>query len=137
MSKPFDPDLYAADDDAKHQVIGWLERKGFSAWVNPDQYGIDVLGKYRNVDYAFEVEVKHNWNRDTFPFDPVHFSARKLKFAKGNAYFTMLNHHRTMMLMTDAKALTDSPVVTKNTKYTSSEQFVAVPLAQFMRIRLV
>jgi hypothetical protein len=137
MGKPFSKELYADDDDAKYVVIEWLERKGFTAWVNPDQYGIDVLGKYADVDYSFEVEVKHNWDKDEFPFDLVHFSARKLKFATGNAFFTMLNHQRTRMLMTDADALLDSAVVSKDTKYTSGEQFVAVPLRRFMRIRLV
>lgn len=136
MSKPFDIGLYAEDDDAKEQVIRWLERKGFRAWVNPDRYGIDVLAEYDATPYAFEVEVKHNWDGAKFTFDTVHFSARKLKFAEGNSFFTMLNHQRDRMLMVDAETVRRSPVVSKNTVYTRGEQFVAVPKTACMAVRL-
>lgn len=136
MRKPFDPELYDADDDAKYQVIGWLERKGFTAWVNPDKYGIDVLGQHRNIDYGFEVEVKHNWSGVKFPFDTVHFAERKLKFCVGNSFFTMLNNERDRLLITSGDVLLGSPVVTKDTKYTSGERFVAVPRARFISANL-
>lgn len=136
MAKPFDIALYADDDDAKEQVIAWLERKGFRAWVNPDRYGIDVLAEYTDQPYAFEVEVKHNWDGDKFTFDTVHFSARKLKFAEGNSFFTMLNHQRDRMLMVDAETVRACPVVSKNTKYTTGEQFIAVPKTACMAVRL-
>jgi hypothetical protein len=61
MKKPFDPVLYEADDNAKFIVIRWLEQNGFAAWVNPDQYGIDVLGERDGDQYCFAVQVKHNW----------------------------------------------------------------------------
>lgn len=136
MSKPFDISLYADDDDAKDQVIRWLERKGFRAWVNPDKYGIDVLAEYAGDPYAFEVEVKHNWDGPKFTFGTVHFSARKLKFAKGNSFFTMLNHQRDRMLMVDAETVSGCPVVSKNTIYTRGEQFIAVPKSACMAVRL-
>ena len=34
--KEFSQSLYDANDDAKHQVIAWLETRGFMAWVNDD-----------------------------------------------------------------------------------------------------
>jgi hypothetical protein len=79
MSKPFDAALYENDDDAKFLVIRWLESRGHEICVNPDQYGIDLLGSWHDRRYAWEVEVKHNWRGFDFPFDSVHYSVRKRK----------------------------------------------------------
>ena len=81
MIKPFDQTLYQENDDAKHQVIEWLSAEGFEAMVNPDQYGIDILAEKNGQQYEIEVEVKHNWVGERFPFGEVHFPARKKKFA--------------------------------------------------------
>jgi len=134
--KPFDVQMYGADDNAKHDVIEWLEGRGFTAWVNPDQYGIDVLALYEGNLLSFEVEVKHNWVGEKFPFDAVHFSARKLKFATPNSYFTMLNNERSHVLVTTGIIVSASPVVSKQTKYTASERFIEVPLARCVISRL-
>lgn len=136
MAKPFDLGLYQADDDAKFVVIDWLHVNQFEAWVNPDQYGIDVLATKDWLDYGFEVEVKHNWKGEDFPFDTVHFSARKQKFIAPNHYFTMLNDDRSLVLVVDGPTLLCSPVVSKETKYTSGEQFIAVPVSRCLIYRL-
>ena len=39
--KEFSQALYDANDDAKHQVIAWLKRRGFMAWVNYEQYRLN------------------------------------------------------------------------------------------------
>lgn len=127
MKKPFDVGLYNADDVAKHQVIEWLGTKQFNAYVNPDQYGIDVLADKNNRLFGFEVEVKHNWSGFEFPYDTVHFAARKQKFIKPNHYFTMLNDNRTRILLVKGTVLAQCNLVTKNTKYTTGEQFIEVP----------
>jgi hypothetical protein len=54
MTKPFDAALYENDDDAKFLVIEWLESRGHQICVNPDQYGIDLLGTWRDRRYAWE-----------------------------------------------------------------------------------
>jgi hypothetical protein len=125
--KPFDAELYDDDDDAKHLVVEWLGTKQFNAYINPDQYGIDVLADKNDKQYGFEVEVKHNWNTPRFPYDTVHFAGRKQKFIAPNHYFTMLNHNRTQLLLVDGATLAQCKLVTKNTKYTTSEQFIEVP----------
>ena len=51
--KPFSQIIYNADDNAKHQIIEWLMDQGFEAWVNPDDYGIDVLATRDGTAYAF------------------------------------------------------------------------------------
>lgn len=133
MSKAFDQSHYDADDNAKHDLIRWLEDlHGFMAWVNEDQFGIDVQAIKHGEFYEFEVEVKHNWVGEGFPFDCVHWSARKLKFAKESKlnWFVMFNDDRTRALFASGKVLLDSPIVVKDTKYTSGEKFVEVPLGR-------
>ncbi len=132
MSKVFDQKHYDDDDNAKHQVISWLESKGFMAWVNPDQFGIDVQGVRKGISYEFEVEVKHNWRGREFPFDTVHFSNRKRKFAlpDNTTWFVMLNHERTHGLMISGAVFLAAPIVKKNTIYTQEEQFVQINVDQ-------
>lgn len=129
MSKPFSQELYDRDDKAKHKVIDWLSRHGIDAHVNPDQYGIDLIGSGPRGKYEIEVEVKHNWSGDTFPFSTVHFSARKDKFASDNPnnFFIMLNHEQTHAMIVTGKAILNGERVTKQTIYTQAEDFIAVP----------
>jgi hypothetical protein len=138
VSKVFNKDHYNADDNAKHQVIEWLVTRGFMAWVNPDQYGIDVQGVRKGQSYEFEVEVKHNWSAANFPFETIHFSNRKRKFATPDklTWFVMLNDERTHALLVSGEIFLTAPIVTKNTIYTQAEQFVAIPFAQSKLIDL-
>jgi hypothetical protein len=132
-SKPFSPKLYANDDSAKDLVIEWLKSQDYKAWVNPDQYGIDVLAVDPYGDeFQIEVEVKHNWKGKYFGFDGVHFSGRKRKFAKPDYFtkFIMLNHERTHALIVNGADFCESPIITKSTIYTENEQFVEVPVSK-------
>ena len=97
MSKVFSQEHYEQDDWAKFQIIEWLELKGYKAWVNPDKFGIDILASRWGRQFAFEVEVKHNWKGRFFPYEQIHFSARKRKFVELNVetWFVMLNHMAT------------------------------------------
>jgi hypothetical protein len=104
--------------------------------VNPDLYGIDVLATRDGDDFGFEVEVKHNWQGEKFPYRTVHFSARKQKFIGWNHFFTMLNDERTCVLVVDEQALRAAPVVEKNTKFTTGELFIAVPISACVIFRL-
>jgi hypothetical protein len=117
MIKPFSLELYTDNDNAKELVIKWLESKGCTAWVNPDQYDIDLLFKNPSGDYySCEVEVKHNWKGAKFPFKTMHIPARKLKFATDNSIFVVLN----------SEDLRKAPIVRKNTIYTKGEYFVEI-----------
>ena len=131
MKKPFDQNLYDADDPAKQQILDWLTSQGFNGEINPDQYGIDIIGDFGGEPFAAEVEVKHNWVGERFPFKTVHFSARKLKFLDRpvNTCFMMLNHERTHVLIVGKPYLQSAIIVTKDTIYTTEEQFIEVPLA--------
>ena len=129
MIKPFSIDLYDKNDDAKDLVVKILENKGYMAWVNDDPYGIDVVCQDDQGKCTYhEVEVKHNWKGDVFPFKTVHIPARKLKFAHAESYFVMFNHERSHMLVIPGIQLLNSPVITKSTIYTEDEQFVEVTI---------
>ena len=135
--KPFSPTLYKQDDSAKWSLIDYLTHKGFdNPRVNPDDYGIDVLAERDDEPYAFEVEVKHNWKGESFPFPSVHYVGRKTKFINNlvaplaNTYFVTINDERTVALRVDGKTFSESPLVAKKTIYTTSEHFVEVAIAK-------
>jgi hypothetical protein len=128
VAKPFDQGLYAADNPAVGDAIIWLHRQGWEARVNPDTYGIDVLAEAPNGQHwEIEVEVKHNWVGQRFPYSTVHFSARKIKFAYHNSLFIMFNHDRSAALAVRGSIVAKSPQVTKKTIYTDFESFIEVP----------
>jgi hypothetical protein len=131
--KPFSKELYDKNDDAKHLVIKWLRANGISAWVNPDDYGIDLLS---DENKSYEVEVKHNWRGSKFPFGNVHFPLRKMKFANANSTFVMLNHERTHAFLVSGESFLNSPVITKSTIYTKNEKFVEVDVSNCEMVEL-
>ena len=73
--------------------------------------------------------MKHNWKGYLFPFNTVHFSARKKKFLGENTFFTMLNDDRSHLLLADGDVLAGCDVVSKKTKYTELEEFIEIPRA--------
>ena len=130
MNKPFSQQHYDEDDWAKYQIIEWLESKGYKAWVNPDKFGIDILATRWGRQFAFEVEVKHNWRGKYFPYEQIHFSARKRKFVALDVetWFVMLNHERTHALLIDGEHILAAPIANKDTKYSQNEAFVLVDI---------
>lgn len=139
MSKPFSAELYDDDDSAKHLVVEWLNRRGHKIGVNPDQYGIDLVGLDRSDrPSAWEVEVKHNWKGDQFPFDTVHYAVRKRKFVQPDVmtWFITLNHERTRAVVFSHKHFMEGRLVQKSTIYTTDEWFVELPVRQGIFINL-
>lgn len=137
--KPFSERLYNNDDNAKDQFIEYLKSKDWSAWVNPDQYGIDVLAvDLEGVEHKFEVEVKHNWKGPRFHYDTLHYSDRKRKFLKEpkNTAFVTFNHERTHALLVPGLLLSDAPTIVKNTIYTQNEKFIEVQASECELISL-
>lgn len=137
--KPFSQELYDNDDKAKHLIIDFLESNGWDAWVNPDQYGIDLLALDPNgIEYQIEVEVKHNWTGDRFPYKTLHYSERKRKFIGGDrmTLFVTINHDRTHALVASEWHLSEAPTIVKNTSYTTLEKFLEVQADACQLIRL-
>jgi hypothetical protein len=130
-TKPFDNDLYEADDNARELVKDWLNSYGWTLENNPDRYGIDLIGYDRlHRQASVEVEVKHYWTGSQFPFQTVHIAARKQKFIEPTAYIIVVNHDRTHALMLNYQLLSQGQVITKSTIYTKDEQFIEVPAIQ-------
>jgi hypothetical protein len=131
-NKPFSKTLYKDNDGAKLLIIKWLEGEGYNAKVNPDDYGIDLLAEHKKSKKKIEVEVevKHNWVGERFPFFNVHIPYRKAKFAKKNSFFTMLNSDRTAILVVRGSVVSSSPIVSKKTKYTETEKFFEIDLSK-------
>lgn len=138
MSKPFDAELFNADNPAIDNLIAYLTAAGWSAVYNPDKYGIDVLATDPDGRrWEIEVEVKHSWKGAKFPYPAVHFSARKMKFAYDNSIFVMFNDDRSFALGVRGSVVKKSRIVEKDTIYTRKEQFIEVPLSgvKFWRFR--
>ena len=134
--KPFDQALYDADDNAKHLIVEWFNRHGWTMQVNPDEYGIDLIGFDALLRPAtIEVEVKHHWTTPTFPFKTVHVSARKRKFIDPGSYLVMLNHDRTHALTYSFADFTVAKLIRKDTIYTTDEMFFELPVGMPRRIR--
>jgi hypothetical protein len=129
--KPFDLSLYEQDDRAKLVVVGFLETRGYDAWVNEDQFGVDVLADRDGLRWQFEVEVKHGWNGADFPFRSLHYAARKLKWShEPRTWYCTLNDDWDRMIVVSGEVLGRCQVVFKNTIYTFDEPFVQVPLEE-------
>lgn len=140
MTKPFSQELYDRDDAAKEFVIDFFRvRHGFKIYVNPDQYGIDLIVENERGRFELEVEVKHNWKGKRFPFRTIHFAARKIKFAENpqNVHFIMLNDDWTYALLIDGITFSESPKIRKDTIYTRNEEFVEVPAEKGTLIRML
>ena len=136
-NKPFDSTLYDTNDDAKHLVVKFLQSQGLEAWINPDQYGIDIIYHDESFIYQYcEVEVKHNWKGALFPFPTVHFPKRKLKFANNDSIFAMLNHERTHALIITGPQFLSAPIVRKDTIYTQNEEFVEINISDCRIVKL-
>jgi len=130
VSKVFSTEHFDNDDWAKYLVLSFLESKGYEVWVNPDRFGIDLLAKRWGKKFQFEVEVKHNWQGVFFPFERIHFSARKLKFVDldSETWFVTLNDEKNRAVFIDGEHLLSSPIIYKDTKYTQNEPFVEVDI---------
>ena len=139
MSKPFSRELYNADDNAKDQWIDHLKADAWSAEVNTNRYGIDVVAvDPEGNDHQFEVEVKHNWKGSEFQYDTLHYSDRKRKFLTNpkNVSFVTFNHDRTHALVVPGTVLAEAPTIVKNTIYTKNEKFIEVSVKDCKLIKL-
>jgi hypothetical protein len=136
--KAFDQTLYADNDDAKNLIIELLDRNGWSARVNPDPYGIDLLAANGTKNISVEVEVKHRWSGPEFPYSTVQIPARKKKFAElADSQFVVINAERTHCLITSGKAVINSKLLVVPNKYVAEgEQFFSVPLSDFTLVKL-
>lgn len=109
-------------------VIEFLENKGWTAQVNPDEHGIDIIAvdPFQN-EVLIEVEVKNNWDNDKFPFDTIHLPERKRKFIKRNSVFCILNKFRDKALFISSADFVYGRKIIKDSTYQKSDDYVEIP----------
>ena len=107
--KPFDQQLYDRDDPAKHLVLAWCQAKMPECWINPDEYGIDIITTRGNI----EVGVKHSWKGARFPFPTVQIPIRKRHLCKPGEqmWFAIVNHDLTHHMFISGATAWESPVI--------------------------
>ncbi len=137
MRKRFSKNLYDANDPAKLQAIEYFSGLGKNAIVNPDSYGIDLI-----VDDKFycEVEVKHNWQGEHFPFGTLQIPERKTKFTTADkpTMFMIFNSQKTHALLAKGTDVMHSPLVEVSNKYVSNgEYFYQVPVSKLTKVKVV
>lgn len=140
MLKPFDPAVFAADDPVKHKVIALFQQANCDVRENADLYGIDLVGRDRNTNdlFGIEVEVKHNWTGPHFPFTTVHYSARKLKFLDvfPQIHMATFNSEHTHVLIVNVHEHDELRMIRKHTSVTASEWFIEFPTVGCQIVRL-
>ena len=127
--KPFDADLYAAHDPAKHDIIKWFKTWGWKVHINPDAKGVDLIAtNKKGKHYTIEVEVKNNWITDQFKYDTIHIAGRKQKWINDTAIHVTINQDRTHFVLIPPEAWKHAKTIYKNTIYTTKEKFIEIPI---------
>jgi len=132
-NKPFDERLFQDNDPvSREKVIKYFENEGIKLKENPYRYGVDLIQEQNGeVVMGVEVERRHNWVSDMFPFSTIHVPARKEKFAmdKYPTYYCALNKNMTKMFMVKMDDVKNCPRKEINNKYVEKgELFFVVPL---------
>jgi len=134
MRKPFSKKLHEDNDFmAKKAVLNWLLKQGRHFYENPDQYGIDLIEtRGDEVLCGVEVECRHNWNREQFPYETIHVPERKLKFAElpFETYYCAVNEAATHCFWVNMTKLEDlKPMEIPNKFLSSMELFYDIPIS--------
>lgn len=132
MHKPFSNDLYLEHDaEAKIKAIEFYKTLGISLSVNPNMYGVDLIGDDVNV----EVEHKVCWTDDII--SPVYIFARKYKMKTGKTEFFIFNKDYTKAMIIKEKSLIypDRLILQKN-KYMDEEAAYEIPLNEIEYVNL-
>jgi hypothetical protein len=131
--KPFDERLFRDNDPiSRAKVIKYFENQGIKLKENPYKYGVDLIQERNGeVVMGVEVERRHNWDTDRFPFSTIHVPARKGKFVsyEYTTYYCALNKDMTKMFMVKMDDVKNCPRKEINNKYVAEgELFFVVPL---------
>ena len=137
-TKRFDRVQYDAEDSAKMQVLQYLRSRNCIAKVNEDDFAVDILAEKNHHLYAVEVEIKHDWHDEAFPFTTLHIAYRKNKFLHDtrSVYFFVLNHQRTHALVVNGNVVRQARRIVKQTMHTNAEEFFEIPIEQARLVTL-
>lgn len=143
-TKPFSQELHDNNDPiARQVVIKFLKSINIDntkVYENPNKFGIDILIDIDNkVSLGIEVERRHSWSDDIFPFSSIHIPYRKGKFAQLSfpTFYYATNKELSSILILDFEDIITSECVENRYKYVSEgECFYNVPTnkARFINI---
>lgn len=132
-TKKFDRALFDQNDERGRTIVkNFFHGLGIQATDNPDTYAVDLVlsreGKL--IGYA-EVEVRHNWKTDEFPYDTLNVPSRKEKLLRNPlpTYFFSINSLGTRMFAATDDVVLSSPLQENPNKYVAKgELFYKVAL---------
>tara|TARA_B100000029_G_scaffold253000_1_gene249933 strand:+ start:10723 stop:11157 length:435 start_codon:yes stop_codon:yes gene_type:complete len=134
MRKKFSQELFDENDDACRNAAEYIkEDLGIDALEdNPNKYGVDLIGTLDGefVSYV-EVERKHGWKGETFPFSTVNLPARKKKYVELilPTQFVIFNHDFSYAAIIHRDDVAESPTKFISTIYTRGEKFYDIPIS--------
>ncbi len=132
-TKPFSPTLFQTNDLLGRKIVQkFFHSKNIDAVDNPDIYAVDLIlfREGKKIGYA-EVEVRHNWKTDEFPYDTLNVPQRKKKLLENDlpTYFFSVNCIETRMYVVTDEVVLGSPLQENKNKYVASgEYFYKVPV---------
>jgi len=123
--KDFDRALYATYNALGCEIAKeYYKRKGIVLEDNPDEYGIDLIGKEINV----EVEVRDSWKDNIFPWKEVCILERKAKNISGKTIFFIINQLLTKAILVKDEHLKPEYLKEKPNRLVSEgEYFYHIP----------
>lgn len=112
--------------------------------LRQEDFGIDVYGYLSEEHktngkppiFAIELEVKHNWRGNCFPFEDVHFVAKKQKHISKEmmSFWVLLNDNCSQaMIMPMQKILTGNLSVVKCKNGIGDDFFYKIPLTEMYK----
>lgn len=113
-------------------VLNYLSSIGYIAQVNPDKYGPDLIARKFEDTYFVEVEVKHAWIGEFFPYDTIQLPERKTKFTnlEYDTIFCLLNSQKTKAILIHQSKILSSELKSMPNKYMDEEQFYSIPISE-------
>jgi hypothetical protein len=137
--KKFDKKLYNQNDNkARKAGIKFWKSKGYNIQNNPDEFGPDLIAEKDGDSFFVEVEVKHNWNKEQFPFNDLQIPERKKKFATiaQKTYFMVFNSILNRAFICSNKTLLNSPLQNISNKYMDNENFFKIPVSKLKLVEI-
>jgi hypothetical protein len=131
--KPFDKALFEANDKRGRDIVKtFFTTLEIQATDNPDAYAVDLIlsREGKKIGYA-EVEIRHNWKTEEFPYDTLNVPSRKKKLLENDlpTYFFSINSIGNRMFVATDEVVLTSPLQENKNKYVrEGEMFYKVAL---------
>lgn len=134
--KKFSKTLFRLNDPkTRRLVMDYFNRQKIVLTNNVDQYGVDLMAEDGSM--SVEVEHRHSWKTDEFPFADVNVPERKAKyFVENNVHYVILSENFSHIGMIAGKKLrkyiTDETLTECSNKFVKKgELFYKVPKSEF------